>query len=954
LRGIQRCLKENVYDYRLNPEFDPMFDQPDPEIPTLAEALLREKEDRMRLFRRDQADKDRERMPPPPIPQTPSTSDESNSPQFPNGQSNSMVNNGSASKGETVNEKKYGCTVEGCPKSYKNLQGLKNHVKKEHPGVSLPSKLSHSEESILATALGGNAPPRLPPPPVNQRLPQLPPPQQQRSRTPQQQQQQQPSQQQHVTGSSSRPLTPQQPQTPTAQHRYEMQQQPPMTPQTPQHPPQQQQYIRSPHQQQQQIHHQQSQQQHTPQQQPMQQQMQYAQVTIPVSQAYPQQQQSQQMQQQSQGLLPQQQQARLPAPPTQIYQQQSVMESPQSVPSEYSSAVASPISVVSQESVDEATMAQHGIIQGGVRKVLAKPQVTMQPKMKCPHCTKSYKTHQNLQKHVRDVHPQMVSEVEVSYAKTQQQTTTYYAPAQNVNRQDVLYIEQQQMGGNDPNIQQQQQQEGRSVTIVRQQPQMHITDDQQQQHIPQNQIVTSQAGGQTIVHYQVQQVPIRQQHQQQQQIHHHPQQQQQQIQPMEIDPSQQQQMQQHQQQQTYSSQGPSPPDVIMIDSTPPATPRMTPVVSSIDQQPQQHQQVYIQTSNGQLRPATPGQQIIRQQGGRSVLYQSSQPIHIIQQQPFSGEKFTTVLVRPSQQYRTVNPQQISRNGQQIISNQQGNTYAYPVTQSNQGIASRYYTTGPQRPSNPQSNQSQNPSTPSSTNNPSVESGTGGEQTSSNDYYSTPPQLTPQQAIPRPRQPQGAYKVYSQGRGISQVRTVAIANSGSKGTVKYAVQVPQGNYPSQTYVNQSNIQYVRAPGGNVPKGSQVQFITNPVRVTNPQRPGQSMQQYPVAVTGQPVAFSSRPQQPYTVRGQNQPRGRIVVPAVQGTPRRPQKPVTQVHQQQQQQIQGGGSQEGQIIQIQRLPALPPSQASSQQQIPQTQSQQIPQPSQMDTTQSQPNPE
>jgi hypothetical protein len=119
LRGIQRCLKENVYDYRLNPEFDPMFDQPDPEIPTLAEALLREKEDRMRLFRRDQADKDRERMPPPPIPQTPSTSDESNSPQFPNGQSNSMGNNGLASKGETVNEKKYGCTVEGCPKSYK-------------------------------------------------------------------------------------------------------------------------------------------------------------------------------------------------------------------------------------------------------------------------------------------------------------------------------------------------------------------------------------------------------------------------------------------------------------------------------------------------------------------------------------------------------------------------------------------------------------------------------------------------------------------------------------------------------------------------------------------------------------------------------------------------------------------------------------------------------------------
>uniref|UniRef100_A0AC35GGB0 C2H2-type domain-containing protein n=1 Tax=Panagrolaimus sp. PS1159 TaxID=55785 RepID=A0AC35GGB0_9BILA len=238
LRGIQRCLKENVYDYRLNPEFDPI-------------------------------------MPPPPIPQTPSTSDESNPPQFPNGQSNSMGNNGSASKGETVNEKKYGCTVEGCPKSYKNLQGLKNHVKKEHPGVSLPSKLSHSEESILATALGGNAPPRLPPPPVNQRLPQLPPPQQQRSRTPQQQQQQQqPSQQQqHVV--SSRPLTPQQPQTPTAHHRYEMQQQPPMTPQTPQHPSQQQQqYIRSPHQQQQQIHHQQSQQQqHTPQQQPIQQQM---------------------------------------------------------------------------------------------------------------------------------------------------------------------------------------------------------------------------------------------------------------------------------------------------------------------------------------------------------------------------------------------------------------------------------------------------------------------------------------------------------------------------------------------------------------------------------------------------------------------------------------------------------------------------------------------------------
>jgi hypothetical protein len=102
LRGIQRCLKENVYDYRATPEFDPLFPDPDPEIPSLAEAIAREKEEKIRLFRREQVDKDRERMPPPalPIPQTPSSTSEDSNSSFPNGQSSNIGNNNPGGKEE--------------------------------------------------------------------------------------------------------------------------------------------------------------------------------------------------------------------------------------------------------------------------------------------------------------------------------------------------------------------------------------------------------------------------------------------------------------------------------------------------------------------------------------------------------------------------------------------------------------------------------------------------------------------------------------------------------------------------------------------------------------------------------------------------------------------------------------------------------------------------------------
>lgn len=107
LRGVQRCLKENLYDYKTDPLFDPMYAEPDSEIPTLQEALLKEKEDKARIFKREivdrQAERDRERMPPPPVPQTPSTSDESGSnTPFPNGHASSLGVNGSQVKEETA------------------------------------------------------------------------------------------------------------------------------------------------------------------------------------------------------------------------------------------------------------------------------------------------------------------------------------------------------------------------------------------------------------------------------------------------------------------------------------------------------------------------------------------------------------------------------------------------------------------------------------------------------------------------------------------------------------------------------------------------------------------------------------------------------------------------------------------------------------------------------------
>ena len=83
-----------------------MYEFPDKDIPTLAEAIAKEKEEKMKLFRRDsdrQAEKDRNLMPPPPppVPQTPS-SDDAASP-FPNGQTATVVpsNNGPPPKDET-------------------------------------------------------------------------------------------------------------------------------------------------------------------------------------------------------------------------------------------------------------------------------------------------------------------------------------------------------------------------------------------------------------------------------------------------------------------------------------------------------------------------------------------------------------------------------------------------------------------------------------------------------------------------------------------------------------------------------------------------------------------------------------------------------------------------------------------------------------------------------------
>ena len=295
-------------------------------------------------------------------------------------------------------------------------------MKREHPDVTLPSKLSHSEESILATALGGNAPPRLPPPPVNQRLPPIP--------TNVQHQRPQPPQQ--PTTPTSRPITPQQSHTP---QRYDVQpspltSQPPQQPQPMQQQPQQTQYHP--------LSQQQAQQPQLPQPH-----VQY----IPISQGYttyPQQ------VQQTQTIPPQQQQARLPAAPpqmqaTQVYQQAQIVDSPQSATSEYASATASPHSVMSQESIEEVgNNAAQSATTVPNRRMSSKPVGPIATKIKCSHCSKSYKTQQNLIKHMRDLHPNVsLGENEIAYAKPPPHTQTFYLPASSsTNRQEMVYVEQ--------------------------------------------------------------------------------------------------------------------------------------------------------------------------------------------------------------------------------------------------------------------------------------------------------------------------------------------------------------------------------------------------------------------------------------------------------------------------------------------------------------------------------
>lgn len=215
---------------------------------------------------------------------------------------------------------------------------------------------------------------------------------------------------------------------------------------------------------------------------------------------------------------------------------------------------------------------------------------------------------------------------------------------------------------------------------------------------------------------------------------------------------------------------------------------MAPIITSVEQ-PQHHQQtqqVYIQNGQ-QLIRAPSGQQIIRHQG-RNVQSYISQPVHIIQQ-PFGAntvEKYVVYNVtlyflmyefiksfQPQQTYRPRTGQQIIRGNQQVVSSQGGTTYVY--NQPSQSVTTRYYTTS-QRPMNAANAATVSTNIPISQ---SMEGHMGGE---TNDYYSTPPQLTPQQALPsRSHRPQHAYQVYNRRAAApTQVKIPTVANPGQVG------------------------------------------------------------------------------------------------------------------------------------------------------------------------------
>uniref|UniRef100_A0AC34Q3S2 C2H2-type domain-containing protein n=1 Tax=Panagrolaimus sp. JU765 TaxID=591449 RepID=A0AC34Q3S2_9BILA len=755
IRAVSKCYRDGLYDYD-DPNFDPMFSEPDRLIP-LDEAVLREKEHKSRngSVKKEIEKVDRERMPPPSMPAI--NSDVKFEPIH------------APIRDDTTSEKKFPCNIDDCRKSYKNLQGLKNHVKNCHPGNSVPSRLSTTEESILASTLHNNG----------QKLGSTTP--QPRSQTPQS------TETLHNYPVATPPMTPQQPSSiPQTPVRYES-----ITPQPQQQMMPQQQIIQVQPQNQSYPSHGQS-------------QLQYVAVSMPMNVSsgtiY-----AQPIQVPQPIAIQQQNQQRIQV--QQSYQQQQTQ--PSSQPMEQYQQIGSSQASSPMELGEESNANYSGTSRAQNTGI----------KLKCPNCSKTYKTQQNLAKHLKENHQQNTNEVDVTLTKR----SNCYSQNSSQNRQEMVIMEQDTNNSGRPS----------PVTYVRQAPNQHvqiIEQDQQQQ--PQY--------GQQIVHYQVQQMP---------------QQQTRQMMPMEMD---------NQQQTNYVTTSDTS-EVMVVDQ------------NQSQKTNEQPQQMIIQTSSGPVvkQIGSSGQQpLIRQISGNPRQQQMHliSPVHIIQQQPGQqmmtpGNDRVTFVVRQGQPMRPIGTPQL-RPAQQIMNAPAGTTYVYQQTTGTpSGQVTKYYLNAtPPRPNQ-------------------------GQEMDGNDYYSSPPQLTPQQTVPqRVRPQQTAYQNYRPRPGQS-VRITQTPVTGAKNTsVRYTVQVPQGQAPTAFVTAgapSGSVQYIRSPAQIGQNG--VKFITSNQNVLRVPSQGvrqgqqmQSVQQYPVTIQGSPVPLT-RPAG-YQQRPQ---RVRISTPN-QGLPRRPRPP------------------------------------------------------------------
>lgn len=339
--------------------------------------------------------------------------------------------------------------------------------------------------------------------------------------------------------------------------------------------------------------------------------------------------------------------------------------------------------------------------------------------------------------------------------------------------------------------------------------------------------------------------------------------------PMEVDQPQQPQSYDGQETQNNSGQG---HDVMVVDPSPPETPKQG------DQQQHQPQQMYIQTSGGQVVRHIPqsgqqGTQIIRQvttSNPRQTMHvMQPQQVHIIQQQPGQvvtvpqsgqGERVTVFVRQSGQQTRPIQGQ--IRQGQQIVNAPQ-QTYIYQqAAPSGSGPVTTKYIVN----TTPTQNR--------------TASGSGETDNTDSHYYSPPPQLTPQQILPqRGHRPPGTQGyAHHRPRQVGHTQRMVTAQGGQKQQVRYIPVQSQG----QTYVAagtspSGSVQFIRS------SGQPVRYMTTGGGVVRMQSQNirgqhvQSVQQYPTTVQGQQITTR------VPIRA-SAPRVKVQVPTQAGQPRR----------------------------------------------------------------------